>query len=301
MILQVRDLHKHFPLAGSRWARWAGDQDKIRAVNGVSFEMQQGETLGIVGESGCGKTTLARCLLRLIEPSAGEVYFQAQDWLCLSPRELRRQRRRIQAIFQDPYESLNPRMTVDRIIQEPLAIHGLGNLRERRQRAARLLQMVELEEVTALRYAHELSGGQRQRVAIARALATRPDLLVADEPLSALDIPVQRKIIELLKSLKHDFQLTILFISHSLPAVRCLCDRVAVMYAGRIVELAPVGEIFSRPLHAYTRELIAAIPRPDPPTRQKAVQSRWQPLERHSTAGQLKRAGQDHWVLSDTE
>ncbi len=299
MILQVKNLHKDFPLPASGWVKWAGNQDKIRAVNGVSFEVQQGEILGIVGESGCGKTTLARCLLRLIEPSAGEVYFQAQDWLCLPPRELRRQRKRIQAIFQDPYESLNPRMTVNSIIQEPLAIHGLGNPQERRLWAARLLQMVELEEVTAVRYAHELSGGQRQRVAIARALACRPDLLVADEPLSALDIPVQRKIIGLLKALKREFQLTILFISHSLPAVRCLCDRVAVMYAGRIVELAPVGEIFSRPLHAYTKELIDAIPRPDPSSRQKVGQSRWTPLERHPTAGQLKRAGPGHWVLSD--
>jgi oligopeptide transport system ATP-binding protein len=255
-LVRVRGLFKHFPVANS--------DDVVRAVDGVTFEIFRGETLGLVGESGCGKSTVGRCLLRLIEPTRGEVEFDGRDVLGISGAELRRLRREMQIIFQDPYASLNPRMRVRDIVSEPLVIHGIGDKAERRERVTELLRKVGLDPDYRDRYPHEFSGGQRQRIGIARALALNPKLIVADEPVSALDVSVQAQVINLLEDLQKEFELTYLFISHGLAVVEHISDRVAVMYLGRIVEVAAAEELYANPLHPYTRALLSAIPVPDP-------------------------------------
>jgi oligopeptide/dipeptide ABC transporter ATP-binding protein len=263
-LVQITDLKKHFP---------AGKQ-VVRAVDGVSFTIQRGETLGLVGESGCGKTTVGRCLLRLIEPTGGAVKFDGQDLLQLSKRELRALRRRMQIVFQDPYSSLNPRLRVGAIIGEPLEIHGLGTKQERKDRVAELLRVVGLDPDYANRYPHQFSGGQRQRIGIARALALNPDFIVADEPVSALDVSVQAQVVNLLQDLQEQFGLTYLFISHGLAVVEHISTRVGVMYLGKLVELAPADEIYAKPLHPYTQALLAAIPKPDPAAKAESATRR---------------------------
>jgi ABC-type oligopeptide transport system ATPase subunit len=255
-LVGVRALIKHFPVEGS--------DDVVRAVDGVTFEITQGETLGLVGESGCGKSTVGRCLLRLIEPTAGEIMFGERDVIAMKGEELRRLRREMQIIFQDPYASLNPRMSVGEIVGEPLKIHGLGAKEERRARVAELLRKVGLDPDYMKRYPHEFSGGQRQRIGIARSLALNPKLIVADEPVSALDVSVQAQVVNLLQDLQQEFGLTYLFISHGLAVVEHISTRVAVMYLGRIVEVASALELYAQPLHPYTQALLSAIPIPDP-------------------------------------
>jgi oligopeptide/dipeptide ABC transporter ATP-binding protein len=255
-LVRVRGLVKHFPVEGS--------DDVVRAVDGVTFEILGGETLGLVGESGCGKSTVGRCLLRLIEPTDGRVEFDGRDVRALDARQLRELRREMQIIFQDPYASLNPRMRVRDIVAEPLVIHGLKNKTEQRSRVAELLQRVGLDPDYMNRYPHEFSGGQRQRIGIARALALNPKLIVADEPVSALDVSVQAQVVNLLQDLQAEFGLTYLFISHGLAVVEHISTRVAVMYLGRIVEVASAEELYAHPLHPYTQALLSAIPVPDP-------------------------------------
>ncbi len=262
-LVRVRRLFKHFPVAGSA--------DVVRAVDGVTFEIFRGDTLGLVGESGCGKSTVGRCLLRLIEPTSGEIFFEDRDVLALRGRELRELRRGMQIIFQDPYASLNPRLTVRDIVGEPLVIHGVGSKEERRERAADLLRKVGLDPDYMNRYPHEFSGGQRQRIGIARALALNPKLIVADEPVSALDVSVQAQVVNLLADLQAEFGLTYLFISHGLAVVQHISTRVAVMYLGRIVEVASAADLYARPLHPYTRALLSAIPVPDPRRRRERI------------------------------
>jgi oligopeptide/dipeptide ABC transporter ATP-binding protein len=262
-LVRVRRLVKHFPLEA--------DGLVVRAVDDVSFDIFRGETLGIVGESGCGKSTLGRCLLRLIEPTRGEITFDGRDLLKLKSGELRALRRDMQIIFQDPYASLDPRMRVRDQIAEPLAIHRLGTKSERRARVAELMRKVGLDPDYMDRYPHEFSGGQRQRIGIARALALNPKLIVADEPVSALDVSVQAQVINLLEDLQEEFGLTYLFISHGLAVVEHISDRVAVMYLGRIVEMARAEELYSRPLHPYTRALLSAIPIPDPRRKRERI------------------------------
>jgi oligopeptide transport system ATP-binding protein len=261
-LLEVRDLVKHFPVGGGFFGR---PRAAIRAVDGVSFAIRRGETLGLVGESGCGKTTTGRCILQLERPTAGAVLFEGEDLTRLTDRALRPFRRRLQVIFQDPYSSLNPRMTIGQIVAEPLAVHGI--VRDRAARAARvkeLLGHVGLLPQHAERYPHQLSGGQRQRVGIARAVAVEPALVVCDEPVSALDVSIQAQIINLLEDLQARFGLTYLFVAHDLSVVRHISDRVAVMYLGKIVELADRQALYDNPLHPYTRALLAAVPIPDP-------------------------------------
>ena len=255
-LVSVRDLVKHFPVEGS--------DDVVRAVDGVTFQIFAGETLGLVGESGCGKSTVGRCLLRLIEPTSGHVNFQGRDILALGKKELRQMRREMQIIFQDPYASLNPRMKVGDIVGEPLVIHNEGSKNDRRDRVAQLLRRVGLDPDYMNRYAHEFSGGQRQRIGVARTLALNPKLIVADEPVSALDVSVQAQVVNLLQELQQEFRLTYLFISHGLAVVEHISTRVAVMYLGRIVEIAPAAELYAQPLHPYTQALLSAIPIPDP-------------------------------------
>ncbi len=254
-LLEVENLVKHFP---------AGHKRVVRAVDGVSFAIRRGETLGLVGESGCGKTTVGRSLLRLIEPTGGIIRFDGRDLLKLRKGELRQLRRRMQIIFQDPYSSLDPRCKVGAIIGEPLEVHGLGNRTERRERICELLKVVGLDPDFAGRYPHQFSGGQRQRIGIARALALNPDFIVADEPVSALDVSVQAQVVNLLQDLQERFGLTYLFISHGLAVVKHISTRVGVMYLGKLVELAPAEEIYDNPLHPYTQALLAAIPNPEP-------------------------------------
>ncbi len=254
-LLEVRDLAMRY--AGAKGA-------PIQALAGVSFALEAGEVLGVVGESGCGKSTLGRAILKLIEPSAGTVWFEGENFLALGKRARMRRRRHMQIIFQDPFGSLNPRHKVGAIIAEPLVVHAIGGGAERRARVAELLALVGLPEDAASRYPHEFSGGQRQRIAIARALALGPKLIVADEPVSALDVSIQSQIINLLADLRQRLGLTMIFISHDLSVVRHVSNRIAVMYLGRIVEIGRAADVFERPLHPYTQALLSAIPRPDP-------------------------------------
>ena len=257
LLLQVSDLRKHFPVRKGLFATVSGH---VKAVDGVSFEIRRGETLGLVGESGCGKTTTGRAVLRLIEPSSGEVLFNGTPVLRLKDEELRKVRKQMQIIFQDPYGSLNPRMTVGGIVMEGMIAHGMYGRAERIERAQALLERVGLDPEHYYRYPHEFSGGQRQRIGIARALAVEPQFIVCDEPVSALDVSIQAQIINLLSDLKREFGLSYLFIAHDLSVVEHISDRVAVMYLGKIVEQAPSEELFRNPLHPYTKVLLASVP-----------------------------------------
>ena len=268
-LLQVKNLVKQFPIRSGILQRVV---DKVHAVDGVSFDLQKGETLGVVGESGCGKSTTGRCILRLIEPTSGEVWFEGQNVTALAKEPLRALARDMQIIFQDPYASLNPRMTVGAIVGEGLVIHQLAqNSREIEDRVAQLLETVGLSKDHMRRYPHEFSGGQRQRIGIARALAVQPKMIVCDEAVSALDVSIQAQVINLLEDLQEQFGLTYIFIAHDLSVVEHISDRVAVMYLGRIVEIAPANKLYTNPLHPYTEALLSAVPIPDPTVKRKRI------------------------------
>ncbi len=261
-LVEVRDLKKHFPIR--RGLLIQREVAAVHAVDGVTFDIFPGETLGLVGESGCGKSTTGRTMLQLYRPTSGSVYFKGKDLTKLKGAELRKARRDMQMIFQDPYASLNPRMTVGKIVQEPLDIHNIGTPKERKERVAELLNLVGFNPSFVSRYPHEFSGGQRQRIGIARALALQPEFIVLDEPISALDVSIQAQVVNLLEELQDKFHLTYLFIAHDLSMVRHISDRTAVMYLGKIVELADRDELYSHPLHPYTQALLSAVPIPDP-------------------------------------
>ena len=261
-LLEVRDLKKHFPVKkGILWEREIG---AVKAVDGVSFEIPEGHTLGLVGESGSGKSTTGYCILRLLKPTSGSVRFMGKELLELDREDLRRMRREMQIVFQDPYSSLDPRMTVGGIVAEPLEVHGIGTRRSRRETVRKLLEVVGFNPNYTNRYPHEFSGGQRQRIGIARALALNPKLIVCDEPVSALDVSIQAQILNLLKDLQRDFSLTYLFISHDLAVVRTMSDEIAVMNQGELVEVGPAEQVYSSPKDEYTRALFSAVPVPDP-------------------------------------
>lgn len=261
VLLKVDNLKKHFPIKKGLLSREIG---QVKAVDGVSFEVFEGETLGIVGESGCGKSTTGRMLMRLIEPTEGSVIFNGQDVTALSAKQLREARRDMQMVFQDPYASLNPRHTVAQILEEPLIVHNIGTKQERKQKVMQLLKTVGLSEYHANRYPHQFSGGQRQRIGIARALMTNPKLIIADEPVSALDVSIQAQVLNLMQQLQQDLKLTYIFIAHDLGVVRHISDRVGVMYLGKVVELATSESLYEEPRHPYTQALLAAVPVPDP-------------------------------------
>jgi oligopeptide transport system ATP-binding protein len=261
-LVDIRDLKMYFPVtAGIIFQRKIAD---VKAVDGITFSIRRGETLGLVGESGCGKSTTGRCILQLYRPTGGQILFSGRDLTKVKGGELRAYRRKMQMIFQDPYASLNPRMSVGSIIGEPLAIHSLARGRARKERVTELMRIVGLNPFYANRYPHEFSGGQRQRIGVARALAVEPDFIVCDEPVSALDVSIQAQIINLLMDLQDQFTLTYLFIAHDLSVVRHISDRVAVMYLGKLMELADRGELYENPLHPYTKALLSAVPIPDP-------------------------------------
>lgn len=267
VILQVTDLKKHFPItSGIVIQRQVG---AVRAVDGITFDVYKGETLGVVGESGCGKSTAGRTILQLYRPTSGSVVFEGKELSTMKGEELRQMRQRMQIIFQDPYASLNPRMTVGNIVGEPLRIHKLKQGAELREYVESLLERVGLNPYYINRYPHEFSGGQRQRIGIARALALSPTFIVADEPISALDVSIQAQVVNLLEDLQQELNLTYLFIAHDLSMVRHICDRVAVMYLGKIVELADTDELYDNPLHPYTQSLLSAVPVPDPDIEEK--------------------------------
>ncbi|MEL3973989.1 dipeptide ABC transporter ATP-binding protein [Rossellomorea oryzaecorticis] len=260
-LLKVENLKKHFPITGGILGR---PVSSVKAVDGVSFTVNKGETLGIVGESGCGKSTTGRMLMRLIDPSEGRVTFEDRELTSLPNSEMRKIRREIQMVFQDPYASLNPRHTVEKILEEPLKVHGMGSAKERKKRVHELLNIVGLSSYHAKRYPHQFSGGQRQRIGIARALMTKPKLIIADEPVSALDVSIQSQVLNLMQDLQKEFELTYIFIAHDLGVVRHISDRVGVMYLGKMVELSDSEKLYEKPLHPYTQALLSAVPIPDP-------------------------------------
>ncbi|ABO65859.1 MULTISPECIES: ABC transporter ATP-binding protein [Geobacillus] len=261
LLLEVKGLKKYFPITGGIFGKQIG---MVKAVDDVTFTVYRGETLGIVGESGCGKSTTGRMLMRLIEPTDGSITFEGKEVTALSKTELRRLRRDMQMIFQDPFASLNPRHTVEKILEEPLIVHGIGSKEERKRRVREMLEVVGLGSYHAKRYPHQFSGGQRQRIGIARALMTNPKLIIADEPVSALDVSIQAQVLNLLEDLQKQFGLTYIFIAHDLGVVRHISDRVGVMYLGRMVELADSESLYEAPKHPYTKALLSAVPIPDP-------------------------------------
>lgn len=267
-LLRVEDLKVHFPI---RKGMWGKDKGRVRAVDGVSFSLKPGETLGIVGESGCGKTTTGLAVMRLIQPTSGKITFLGRDISRVPYSQLREIRKQMQIIFQDPYSSLNPRMTLNQILNEPMRIHGAYRGAERAERIGYLLEKVGLTPEQGRRYPHEFSGGQRQRVGIARALALNPKVVIGDEPVSALDVSIQAQILNLLLDLQKEFHLSYIIIAHDLAVVHYTCDRIAVMYLGRIVEIASYQELYNNPRHPYAQALLSAIPVPDPRTRRKGV------------------------------
>ncbi|TMW71847.1 ABC transporter ATP-binding protein [Alteribacter natronophilus] len=260
-LLEVKGLKKYFDVTGGVFSKKVGE---VKAVDDVSFTVYEKEVLGIVGESGCGKSTTGKALLRLTEPTEGEVKFAGKDIISLSDEEMRKMRRDMQIIFQDPYASLNPRHKIEKILGEPLLVHGIGSKKERREKVERILEIVGLPGEAAQRYPHQFSGGQRQRIGIARALIVNPKLIVCDEPVSALDVSIQSQILNLMEDLQEEFGLTYVFIAHDLSVVRHISDRVGVMYLGRMVELADNEELYENPMHPYTRSLLSAVPDPDP-------------------------------------
>jgi oligopeptide transport system ATP-binding protein len=296
-IFSVRNLKKHFPItAGLIFQRQVG---AVKAVDGVSFDVVKGETLGLVGESGCGKSTTGRTVLQLYKPTEGSVVFEGQELTTLGASDLRKARRRMQMIFQDPFASLNPRMSVGNIVSEPLRIHKvIQNKNELQEYVEHLLERVGLNPYYVNRYPHEFSGGQRQRIGIARALALRPSFIVADEPISALDVSIQAQVVNLLEDLQDEFNLTYLFIAHDLSMVRHICDRVAVMYFGKIVELAETNELYDNPLHPYTRTLLSAVPVPDP--RIERERKRINLMDQMpDPSNPLKEVKPGHWVVTN--
>lgn len=261
ILLEVNRLKKYFPITGGLFGKKIGE---VKAVDDISFFVNKGETLGIVGESGCGKSTTGRMLMRLIEPSEGEVVFQGKELTGLSESGMRKMRKEMQMVFQDPFASLNPRHTVEKILEEPLIVHRIGNKEERKKRVNEMLEVVGLSSYHKKRYPHQFSGGQRQRIGIARALMTKPKLIIADEPVSALDVSIQSQVLNLLTDLQKEFQLTYIFIAHDLGVVKHISDRVGVMYLGRLVEITTADKLYEKPLHPYTNALLAAVPIPDP-------------------------------------
>jgi oligopeptide transport system ATP-binding protein len=267
-LVEARHLVKHYPIRAGVFLK---EVAAVKALDGVSLAVRSGETLGLVGESGCGKTTFGRAILRLEEPTAGEVLFKGQNILACNPKKMRALRKQMQIIFQDPFSSLNPRKTIAQIIGEPLVVHGIKNRKQREERVLYLLNVVGLRPEQMRRYPHMFSGGQRQRIGIARALALNPELIVCDEAVSALDVSIQAQVLNLLKDLQQEFGLTYLFISHDLHVVEYVSDRVAVMYLGKIVELAPSKELYKKPLHPYSQALLSASPMPDPKRKHQRI------------------------------
>ena len=268
VLVQVENVKKYFPVT---LGRFATEKNTVKAVNGVSFVIKSGETFGLVGESGCGKTTIGRVILRLLDITEGSVYIRGKNVFKLSKNDLRKFRREMQVIFQDPYASLNSKMVIKDIVGEPLEAHGISKRKEREKEVEKLLDMVGMQTYYANKYPKDLSGGQRQRIGIARALALRPKLVVCDEPVSALDVSIQSQIINLLEELQEELELTYLFISHDLSVVKHICDNIGVMYLGKLVEIADKGELFDNPLHPYTQALLSAIPIPDPKTKKARI------------------------------
>lgn len=260
-LLKVEGLKKYFPIRKGLLSRVSGH---VKAVDDVSFYVNKGETLGIVGESGCGKSTTGRMLMRLLEPSEGKVFFDGKELTNISSDDMRKARREIQMVFQDPYASLNPRHTIEKILEEPLIVHGIGNPKERKKKVRDFLEIVGLSSYHAKRYPHQFSGGQRQRIGIARALMTNPKLIIADEPVSALDVSIQAQVLNLMQDLQKELNLTYIFIAHDLGVVRHISDRVGVMYLGKMVEVAVSEKLYDKPLHPYTQALLSAVPVPDP-------------------------------------
>lgn len=267
-LLEVKNLKKYFDINGGVFSKKIGE---VKAVDNVSFTVNEGEVLGIVGESGCGKSTTGKSLLRLIEPTEGQVFFEGKDVTKLRLEEMRKMRRHMQIIFQDPYASLNPRHKIEKILGEPLLVHGIGDAKERKQKVAEILEIVGLAKEHAKRYPHQFSGGQRQRIGIARALIVNPKLIVCDEPVSALDVSIQSQVLNLLNDLQERFGLTYIFIAHDLSVVKHISHRIGVMYLGRMVELAENEGLYAEPLHPYTRSLLSAIPDPDPDVKNKKI------------------------------